>query len=157
MERIPRAILDTLEDLYKRHSVSPRDFPGVHIHWQGCGDSGGIEEIVFLTPQGVQYTKQYETAPPAYHTGQDNNGPSQYYLTKPRQGHDGITRNAVVHVGEDNDYTLGEYIYNRFDVCEINEGGYAHVFIEMPHGKIWGKSWDWIHEESINTSLTYED
>ena len=156
MERIPREILNTLEDLYKRHSVSPRDFPGVHIHWQGCGDSGGIEEITFLTPQGVQYVKQYNHAPPAYQTG-EKGGPSQYYLTKPQQGRDGITRDTVVHVGEDNDYTLGEFIYNRFDVCEINDGGYAHVFIELPHGKMWGESWDWIHEERINTSVAYED
>lgn len=155
MERIPREILDTLEDLYKTHSVSPRDFPGVHIHWQGCGDSGGIEEINFLTPQGVKYSKQYGSAPPIYQTGE--NGPGTYYLVKPKQGHDGITRNSVVYVGEGNDYTLGQFIYERFDVCEINDGGYAHAFIEMPQGKMWGESWDWVHEERINTSIAYEN
>ena len=159
MERIPRKVLDALEDLYKRHSISPRDYPGVHIHWQGCGDDGGIDEITFLSPIGIQYAKTYSTAPPAYSFKRNGSSvsPSEYYYTKERAGHDNIMRDTVFSVDEENDYTIGKFIYERFGVCEINDGGYAHVFIEMPHGNIWGESWDWVTEERSNTCVSYED
>lgn len=153
MERIPRNILETLEDLYKRYSASPRDFPGVHIHWQGCGDSGGIEEITFLTREGVDYVKYHGSAPPSFMYDK----PVNYYYTKETPGHDGITRNRVVSADEGNDYTLGQFVYERFNICEVNEGGYAHVFIEMPQGKMWGESWDYVQTEQSNTCMYHED
>lgn len=159
MERIPRAILNTLEDLYKRYSVSPRDYPGVHIHWQGCGDSGGIEEMHFLTPEGIKFCKENDAAPPSYLIGERD--PSKYYYTQKRTGIDfngnNTEREYTVDIEEGNDYTLGQFIYERFSVCEVNDGGYAHAFIEMPHGKMWGESWDYVSEERINTSMAYED
>ena len=53
--------------------------------------------------------------------------------------------------------TIDEWVYRHFDVCEINDGGFAHCFIEMPHGKVWGSSYNWVQTEEQVRFDSYED
>jgi len=146
-----------LEDLYKNHSASPRDYPGIYIHWQGCGDSGGIEEINFLTSDGIKYVKDTGSSPPRYTTRDHETKLKQHYHTTLRNDLGRSAYDHVTYVERPNDYELDKWIYERWDLCEINDGSYAHIFIEMPFGKAWGESYDWIQSEELNTSIAYED
>ena len=66
MNKIPREVLDAVEDLYKASQVDPREYPGVYIYWQGCGDSGGIDDILFMTEDGLNFAKHNDECPPRY-------------------------------------------------------------------------------------------
>lgn len=160
MIKIPREILDALEDIYKNNNVDPREYPGVHIHWQGCGDSGGIEECHFLTNEGLKYCKQRGAAPPTWvWRNDDDSTPTRtYYKVTTAPTHDpSITREIVFGADTGHEYVVDEWVYRTFDVCEINEGGYADCFIEMPFGNCWGSSYQWVQEEHLNVSMAYED
>lgn len=153
MKKIPRKVLDAVEDLYKNSQVDPREYPGVYIYWQGCGDSGGIDDILFMTPHGLNYAKLNDECPPRYNEFISKN----YACHTVRNQYDNRERVVPIAGNHRHELTLDEWVYQHFDVCEINDGGFAHVFIEMPHGKVWGNSYNWIQTEQEVRFDHYED
>jgi len=158
MTKLPRNILDEIEDLYKNLQLDSRQYPGIHIFWQGCGDSGGIEEFNFLTPLGLQYVKDRGGAPPSYAYRDESPTPKDYYYTehRPATPHS-IARYIVYSADMRHNLDIDQWVYNAFDVCEINDGGYAHCFIELPMGNVWGESYDYVQEEHLKVSMSYGD
>lgn len=159
MNKIPREVLDAVEDLYKASQVDPREYPGVYIYWQGCGDSGGIDEIYFMTPEGVEYAKRNDDAPPRYNFRPEQANPAaKFYACRLERGrYDDQERLQPIAGNHRHEMTIDEWVYSHFDVCEINDGGFAHCFIEMPHGKVWGNSYNWIQTEECVRHDSYED
>ena len=161
MNKIPREVLDAVEDLYKNSEVDPREYPGVYIYWQGCGDSGGIDEIHFLTKDGLDYAKRNDSAPPRW--ANQANTPltiEKMYACEtytPRYDPSLPPRQRPISVNVRHELTIDEWVYRHFDVCEINDGGFAHCFIEMPHGKVWGNSFNWVQTEEEVRYDRYED
>ena len=156
MEKLPRKVLDAVEDLYKNNQVDPREYPGVYIYWQGCGDSGGIDDILFMTAHGVNYAKLNDACPPRFN---DFLHPVEkmYACHTVRNRYDNQERLVPIDGNTHRDLTLDQWVYQHFDVCEINDGGFAHVFIEMPHGKVWGNSYNWVQTEEEVRFDRYED
>ena len=150
-------LMPILEDLYKNHYASPRDFPCIHIHWQGCGDSGGIEEINLLTAEGLQYIKEKDYLPPRYYHEGAEPQLKKYWHTSPRNVIGRSAYHHITYIERPSDYELDKWIYERWGLCEINDGSYAHIYIEMPLGRAWGDSYDWIQSEELNTSVSHED
>ena len=159
MNKIPREVLDAVEDLYKNSQVDPREYPGVYIYWQGCGDSGGIDEIHFLSKKGLEYAKRQDCAPPrwlAQHAG-DNPTEEMYACETYTTQYDSTQRQRPISANYRHELTIDQWVYQHFDVCEINDGGFAHCFIEMPHGKVWGNSYNWVQTEEEVRYDRYED
>jgi hypothetical protein len=159
MLRLPKDLKDLLGDIFKEAGIGFRNFPGVHIHWQGCGDSGGIEDFTALTQAGIDYAKAHGCAPPTWRRKDaSSNDPIdlEYYARIPGDIGMGNYR-ATLPLRERGRYELSEWVYNKFNLCEINDGGYGHIFIEMPFGKVWGESYDWVQEEVSNTLIDYEN
>ena len=158
MTKLPRNILDEIEDLYKNLRLDPRQYPGIHIFWQGCGDSGGIEELNFLTPLGLQYVKDRGYAPPTYVPQPADTSPKDYYYTEHRPATPHSREREVVYTANmQHGMDIDQWVYNTFDLCEINDGGYAHCFIELPIGNVWGESYDYVQEEHLKVSMSYGD
>jgi len=156
MEKIPRNILDAVEDIYKNSEVDPREYPGVYIYWQGCGDSGGIDDISFLSKEGLDFVKQNNYAPMRW--AHDMKDVQQHWACRVQQGRYQAEPSMQVVSGDDRQgYDLDQWVYEHFDVCEINDGGFAHCFIEMPHGKVWGNSYNWVQTEELIRDDRYED
>jgi hypothetical protein len=159
MEKLPRKVLDAVEDLYKNNQVDPREYPGVYIYWQGCGDSGGIDDILFMSEDGLNYAKHNDQCPPRWQSG--GHGPfpleKMYACHTVRNRYDNQERLVPIDGNTHRDLTLDQWVYQHFDVCEINDGGFAHVFIEMPHGKVWGNSYNWVQTEEEVRFDRYED
>lgn len=150
--------MDSVEDVYKRSSLSPRDYPGLMIQWSGCGDSGGIEDIYFLTPAGLQEAKTHNpengVAFSAYQTGESND----LYFARTELPENGVR----VHVNgahphqAGRDYSLDQWVYEKFHLCEINDGSHATVFIEMPRGNVWGQAYHWETNDVPGEGWCYE-
>jgi len=159
MNKIPREVLDAVEDLYKNSQVDPREYPGVYIYWQGCGDSGGIDDIHFLSKEGLEYAKRQDCAPPRWLSRNDGpNGPEKMYACHTvRNQWDNQERLVPIAGNHRHELTIDQWVYEHFDVCEINDGGFAHCFIEMPHGKVWGNSYNWVQTEEEVRYDRYED
>jgi len=158
MTKLPRNILDEIEDLYKNLRLDPRQYPGIHIFWQGCGDSGGIEEFNFLTPKGLQYVKDKGYAPPTYTYRNNDYLPIDHYYMEHRPLTSHSPARAVVYSADmRHNLDIDQWVYNTFDLCEINDGGYAHCFIELPIGNVWGESYDYVQEEHLKVSMSYGD
>ena len=159
MNKIPREVLDAVEDLYKNNQVDPREYPGVYIYWQGCGDSGGIDDILFMSKDGLNFAKHNDLCPPRYNFHRDTPYPidKMYACHTVRNQYDNQDRLVPIAGNHRHELTLDEWVYNYFDVCEINDGGFAHVFIEMPHGKVWGNSYNWVQTEECIRHDSYED
>ena len=159
MNKVPREVLDAVEDLYKNAQVDPREFPGIYIYWQGCGDSGGIDDILFLSKEGLAYAKAADQAPPRWAPRpNDPQGPEKMYACHMVQhSYMGEPRMTPICGNHRHELTIDEWVYRHFDVCEINDGGYAHVFIEMAHGKVWGNSYNWVQTEEEVRFDRYED
>ena len=154
MNKIPREVLDAVEDLYKNSQVDPREYPGVYINWQGCGDSGGIDTIHFMTAHGLNYAKLNDAPPPTYPEF------SKMYACEtytPTYDPTSTPRQRPICANVRHEMTIDEWVYRHFDVCEINDGGFAHCFIEMPHGKVWGNSFNWVQTEEEVRYDRYED
>jgi hypothetical protein len=156
MEKLPRKVLDAVEDLYKNNQVDPREYPGVYIYWQGCGDSGGIDDILFMTAHGVNYAKLNDACPPGFN-GFLHPVEKMYACHTVRNRYDNQERLVPIDGNTHRDLTLDEWVYQHFDVCEVNDGGFAHCFIEMPHGKVWGSSYNWVQTEEQVRFDSYED
>jgi len=158
MTKIPREVLDAVEDLYKNSQVDPREYPGMYIYWQGCGDSGGIDEILFLSKDGVDFAKRNDEAPPRWTARANDPFPVEKMYACSMESHPmGGVHHRPIAGNHRHELTLDEWVYRHFDVCEINDGGFAHVFIEMPHGKVWGSSFDWVQTEQQKRFDRYED
>ena len=158
MNKIPREVLDAVEDLYKNSQVDPREYPGVYIYWQGCGDSGGIDDIHFLSKDGLEYAKRQDCAPPRWLAGPNDNMPEKMYACEMyTPTYDPTPRQRPISANMRHELTIDQWVYQHFDVCEINDGGFAHCFIEMPHGKVWGNSYNWIQTEEEVRYDRYED
>lgn len=145
--------------LMKQADLDPREYPAIHIHWQGCGDSGGIEDINPMTPLGLEYSRKHNAEPqsmdytthkPVVHFAQV----SRPYTHDPLRTY---TQRITLTDFRRGDYDLDKWVYDNWGVCEINEGGYAHVFVDMATRKVWGESHDWITEDRLNLSINYED
>ena len=159
MNKIPREVLDAVEDLYKDSQVDPREYPGVYIYWQGCGDSGGIDDILFMSQDGLDYAKRNDECPPRYNFRPDTPYPIEkmYACHTVRNQYDNPDRLVPIAGNHRHELTIDQWVYQYFDVCEINDGGFAHCFIEMPHGKVWGNSYNWIQTEEEVRHDRYED
>jgi hypothetical protein len=159
MNKIPREVLDAVEDLYKNSQVDPREYPGVYIYWQGCGDSGGIDDILFMSKDGLDFAKHNDECPPRYNFRPDTPYPidKMYACRTERSNYDNMDRLVPIAGNHRHELTIDEWVYRHFDVCEINDGGFAHVFIEMPHGKVWGSSFNWVQTEEEVRFDRYED
>ena len=154
MNKIPREVLDAVEDLYKNSEVDPREYPGVYIYWTGCGDSGGVDHIHFLSPHGLNYAKLNDAPPPSYDEFCKMYACETY---TPVYNPDLPPRQRPIFANVRHELTIDEWVYRYFDVCEINDGGFAHCFIEMPHGKVWGNSYNWVQTEECIRHDRYED
>ena len=163
MEKIPREILDLIEDLYKRVDIDPRVYPIIQAKWNGCGDSGGLEEIHFLSVAGAAKLK---STVGAYNPPETYGEHAHEYWHGEKQERQNIhgpgaipmywyrLTNGVNHlIG----YEFSQYIYEKFDLCEINDGSHCTAYIEMPHGNIWGGAWHWEMQEIDGTQIEYED
>ena len=159
MHKVPREVLDAVEDLYKNSQIDPRQYPGVYIYWQGCGDSGGIDDIHFLSKDGLDYAKRHDCAPPRWLTQlNDANGPEKMYACETYSTpYDSTIRQRPISANVRHELTIDQWVYEHFEVCEINDGGFAHCFIEMPHGKVWGNSYNWVQTEEEVRYDRYED
>lgn len=154
--KLPRELMDTVEDIYKNSSLSPRDYPGLMVQWSGCGDSGGVEDIYFLTPAGLKEAKTHdpENGRPfsSYHTDEKN----ELYFARHRLPGRDFSQHVNGAVGDRRDYSLDAWVYKKFNLCEINDGSYATVFIEMPRGNVWGQSYHWETHEVPGEGWCYE-
>jgi hypothetical protein len=158
MTSLPREVLDAVEDLYKNQNLDPREYPGIYIYWQGCGDSGGIDDLMFLTPKGLQWAKDLNECPPRWTSPKSQDQVEDFYACETvQQRYDPTPRTLPVQGNHRHDITIDEWVYKYFDVCEINDGGFAHVFIEMPFGKVWGNSYNWVQTEEEILTMEYED
>tara|TARA_R100001510_G_C7597234_1_gene164946 strand:+ start:47 stop:526 length:480 start_codon:yes stop_codon:yes gene_type:complete len=159
MKKLPREILDAVEDLYKNSQVDPREYPGVYIYWQGCGDSGGIDDILFMSEDGLNFAKHNDECPPRYNFRPDTAYPidKMYACHTVRNRYNNQDQLVPIDGNTHRDITLDQWVYEHFDVCEINDGGFAHCFIEMPHGKVWGSSFNWVQTEQEVRFDRYED
>lgn len=157
MNKIPREVLDAVEDLYKTAAVDPREYPGVYIYWQGCGDSGGIDDIYFMSKKGVDFAKRTDDAPPRWNHRPDYKFEEHYACRMERGRWDNEPRLQPIAGNVRHELTIDQWVYEHFDVCEINDGGFAHCFIEMPHGKVWGSSYNWVQTEEQVRFDSYED
>ena len=138
----------------KRAELDPRDYSAIHIHWSGCGDSGGIEDINPMNTDGLEYAKKHNAAPPTY-------GPEaqKYYPHMNRVDGNGNSYTSTVNLNRvrQSDYELDQWVYEAFDLCEINDGSYAHIFIDMTTRKVWGSSYNWVMDEVENIVIDHED
>lgn len=159
MNKVPREVLDAVEDLYKNSQVDPREYPGVYIYWQGCGDSGGIDDILFLSKDGLDFAKRNDEAPPRWAGRANDPFPIEkmYACEMYTPGYDPTPRQRPICGNHRHELTIDQWVYQHFDVCEINDGGFAHCFIEMPHGKVWGNSYNWVQTEEQVRFDSYED
>lgn len=154
MKTIPRQHHETLVMLMKRADLDPRDYPAVHIHWTGCGDSGGIEDINPMTPAGLEVAQKHNQQPAMYH----NDG-IDYYATHRRTDGNGMGFTCCINLNQHRrgDWELDQWVYEAFDLCEINDGSYAHIFIDMATRKVWGASYNWVMDEVENVVIDHED
>ena len=166
--KLPAEIVEEIEILQKSSNVDPREYPGIVIKWQGCGDSGGIESMNFLTPLGLDYIKKHHCAPTTWQMRHYNahNEPladipaiKDHYHTHPDTDHRNLAINRVTCATTNNRdiQALSQWVYEQWNLCEINDGGYGHIFIEVPFRKAWGESFDYVQEEVLNTSVDYVD
>lgn len=153
--KLPIPLQQGLLDAMKSAQLDPRNYPVIHIYWSGCGDSGGIEDIYALTQKGKEkviehghlpsYGEPELVATTVIHR-EGANVPTQWY----RQ----INLNEHRHSPT---YDLDQWVYEKFDLCEINDGGYGNIYIDLATRKAWGKSYNWVQEDVLNVEVAYED
>lgn len=153
--KLPIPLQEGLLDTMKAAQLDPRQYPVIHIHWNGSGDSGGIEDIHALTHIGKEKVIKYGCLP--------NYGQSEDVAITviTRQGAPiPSTYNAQVNLNtsrRDPQYALDQWVYKNFDLCEINEGGYGNIYVDLGTRKVWGTSYNWVTEDIENVSVEYED
>jgi hypothetical protein len=163
--KIPLEILEAIELIQKTSNVDPREYPGISIKWIGCGDSGGIEDLNFLTPLGLEYVKRHHCAPATWQMRATREFKNQaaptvlkdyYHATPIKNSH--VASRETVTCGTNSDISaLSQWVYEQWDLCETDDGSYGNIFIEVPFRKAWGESFDYVQEEVLNTGIDYVD
>lgn len=155
---LPPNLRDLLDDFYKEHQIEKRDYPGIYVYWHGMGDDGGINEINLLTPAGFNYVKE-TTCNPAHEN--NNMQSSEYYLLEstPRKKWDGTDMYIVRNFAEFHrtDYSIDEWLYRTFDLCEVNDGSFANIYIDAQTGQVWGEAEHYVHETVPGVTIRYEN
>lgn len=153
--KLPIPLQQGLLDTMKAAQLDPREYPVIHIYWSGCGDSGGIEDIYALTNVGKEKVIKHGCLP--------EYGQSEDVATTAitRQGGPvPRTFNTQVNLNphrRDPQYALDQWVYKTFNLCEINDGGYGNIYVDLGTRKVWGTSYDWVTEDVENTNVEYED
>jgi hypothetical protein len=153
--KLPIQLQQNLLDTMKSAQLDPRKYPVIQIHWSGCGDDGGIEDIFALTQQGKETVIEHGHLPDygkeehVACTVQTRRG-----MVPPR------TFNVQVNLNEHrhgHNYELDRWVYDKFDLCEVNEGGYGNIYVDLATRKVWGQSYNWVTEDVENVIIYYED
>lgn len=156
--RMPSNILDLIDDFYKNNQIDKRDYPLIYVYWHGMGDNGGIAEINLLTVEGYQYLIE-TTCNPAHHTSDTLT--SRYYLMDPVLRTSWSNQNVYVvqNFGEfhRDSYIIDEWLYTTFKLSEINDGSYAHMYIDAQTGQVWGAAEHYVQETVPGVIIRYEN
>ena len=153
--KLPIHLQQVLLDTMKTAELDPRQYPVVHIYWSGCGDTGGIENIYALTQEGKETVIENGYLPgygePKWVactviTREGANVPTTFH----RQ----VDLNDLRH---NPTYELDQWVYEKFDLCEVNDGGYGNIYIDLATRKAWGTSYNWVQEDVLNVDVAYED
>lgn len=153
--KLPIPLQQALLDAMKSADLDPRQYPVVHIYWSGCGDSGGIEDIHALTQKGKEqviengHLESYglpELAACTVITREGANIPTKWYRQVNLNDH-----------RQSPNYDLDQWVYEKFDLCEVNDGGYGNIYIDLATRKAWGTSYNWVQEDELNVEIAYED
>jgi len=158
---LPKNLNTIINTCYEQSRISPTHYPVIHIRYYGSGDSGGIESVMFLTPEGAELAHRNEI-PPVF----PKEDMKKYYATTTHTYAISSEeyRTSVVPLEADlsNSQTIHEWyeierwMYTRFGLCEINDGCMANMFVAQPIGAIWGTRTDFVTEEHV-TEFKYEN
>ena len=110
-----------------------------------------------MSKKGVDFAKRTDDAPPRWNHRPDYKVEEHYACRMERNRWDDQPRLMPIAGNVRHELTIDQWVYQHFDVCEINDGGFAHCFIEMPHGKVWGSSYNWVQTEEQVRFDSYED
>lgn len=153
--KLPINLQQALLDAMKSAELDPREYPVIHIYWSGCGDSGGIEDIYALTQKGKEKVIEHGVLP--------SYGEADLVACTviTREGANIPTKwNRQINLNEhrhSRTYDLDQWVYEKFDLCEINDGGYGNIYIDLATRKAWGTSYNWVQEDVLNVEVAYED
>jgi hypothetical protein len=161
MQKIPKALNTIINECYTQSRISPTDFPVIDIRYHGCGDSGGIESVMFLTHEGAKLAHMNKV--PGAWPKEDM---KKFYATTTHSyviSADKSTTSTVPLEADLSDrqvasnwYQIEKWIYEKFGLCEINDGCMADIFVSQPLGNVWGRRTDFVTEEHV-TEFPYEN
>lgn len=140
----------------KTSRLDPRKYPVIHVYWSGCGDDGGIEEIHALTQAGKEQVIQ-EGHLSDY--GKEEWVACNTYTRESFRGTP-VTFNAQINLLENRtggNYELDRWIYDKFNLCEVNDGSYGNIYVDLATRKTWGRSYNWVTDDVLNVEKRYED
>jgi hypothetical protein len=156
--RMPSNIRNLIDDFYKNNQIDKRDYPLIYVHWHGMGDNGGIEEINLLTVEGYSYVIE-TTCNPANNSRDTQT--SKYCLMDPvlRTSWDNKNVYVIRNFQEfhRDSYAIDEWLYTTFELCEINDGSFAHIYIDALTGQVWGEAEHYVQETVPGVTIEYEN